>query len=77
MEEEEEENYQHLVGGRTKSSCVIQKKKAVKNGELYSSSSSLNSNFTVDNIQLVSHNISHIGLTLVVTGLQSGKKNEK
>jgi hypothetical protein len=51
-------------------------KKAVKNGELYSSSS-LNNNFTVDNIQLVSHNISHIGLTHVVTGLQSGKKNEK
>lgn len=48
--EEEEENYQHLVGGRTKSSCVIRKKKAVKNGELYSSS--LNNNFTVDNIQL-------------------------
>lgn len=72
--EEEEENYQHLVGGRTKSSCVIRKKKAVKNGELYSS---LNNNFTVDNIQLVSNNISHIGLTLVVTGLQSGKKNEK
>jgi hypothetical protein len=65
-----------ILSGVVQKVHVSSGKKAVKNGELYSSSS-LNNNFTVDNIQLVSHNISHIGLTHVVTGLQSGKKNEK